>query len=1329
MRYNNIQKIVCLFMIYLVLSLTIFTANALAGFSYSITGERGIQGYRAKEDSLNFDIWAEANVSFLTRQGTEYPLFCENADNKVHCQFATMVELTDLNVIPLTLIHKRDPPVEYPVSVVVDSLEPTISYSLEKINNVLVMNYTIVDKAYQGNDNCSGIENIDISIDNKQYQEVITGNKCFFSGTIKHNLSDGFYGILTTTISTYDKVGNENTNTSEILLDTQGPIITDNYEIYSGNVLRDKFSRTADLPSQVVVYVEDENLAVSQVYGDLSGLNLNPANNYLNMNAICNKLNGNKTYKCVFNGISVRPRNDTLTIKVKATDTEGNINEKTLSKTITIVSDPGAPLFIGPEKKHCNDDLTNCYINNGRQTFILEINQGSDFNNTILNYGIADTKVPSLCKSVEDKWYCWANYEVKETEPFKVYIAYPSADYFGNQLSSLERTIYVDNVPPIIASNITPNMPGCLADGDELILSFKVNESDSDELIAYVNTTNITSSGIHYGECEREGNEWDCSITINGFITTYDKKMKKVIVEDLAGNKDQENYEFEVCIKNPNAMPNLISSIKQSNTPRVDRRTASFLPVKTYIPLKIDTKGNGKIISMNVDKCSALDDDGNELMSSENYFIGNNLVLSIGKSGAKLPLGSIDINCTISAKMRQGKNVFLNPEIETFIIEAETYNNPLGTLDDAINNKIKQQKAAIRDLNDEIDDRKAWDSFFGTLCRAVQVIVKINSILQTLKSALYAVCLVLGEPIGESIWTSVAPPLNAIDKVVQKFIWPTGIDIENWIGYIVKGTCQIYTCQFYKPTGLYSMVMDTVGLLEAGGMKNADESFTNDYAGHKMKHLDDETLMVDGVIYELESDEKGRQIWKAEDGSKIAYSNNGWDLIEGPITVSWEEEKRLNLFKSMYGEGQFDSTGTIYSTDAGYEVVNENGVWVKREIINPQTDTKTAVDPKTDPPKTDPAKTDPAKTDPKKTTSGNYYGISNADKKLMEKENSGLYKKINENIYSLSSEEEETLKTKYPNSYNKIYSSMGVRVSSTQLVQSSYKDVGTGQVYQAGQWPTSHHIFQESNGAYFMWVNKNKLYLYKRGGSYFTKNPDESTTKVIYDITGRSFGEDGDSPNSNIQTQPNTQTKSNDISIDMQDINSANQQFMQRNMKFYADLESNDWIVNPYRSVHYDALCNPAMLYNLQKERQIRCKYLSCLQKQAQGGTPTIACDMDYGIETCLYLDSAQWKMDQGIWPGIRGLFRSALSAAVGIGIQLLYSKVLCPKYLKNMADETNLVKGSNDVTCGLAGTLLQAKEIGSVFGGDIFKTLMDSSTPKDPSEIHDYCIGVDINE
>lgn len=107
-------------------------------------------------------------------------------------------------------------------------------------------------------------------------------------------------------------------------------------------------------------------------------------------------------------------------------------------------------------------------------------------------------------------------------------------------------------------------------------------------------------------------------------------------------------------------------------------------------------------------------------------------------------------------------------------------------------------------------------------------------------------------------------------------------------------------------------------------------------------------------------------------------------------------------------------------------------------------------------------------------------------------------------------------------------------------------------------------------------------------------------------------------------------------------------------------LNGHSWVIDPYKSIHYDGLCIPAYIYNLKKERQIDCMYLRCLEQQQGVLAPKIMCDGNYKVNKCLYLDSAEyvlggshvWKsFGKGLWDSFEN---TALSIAIGIGYRRL---------------------------------------------------------------------------
>jgi len=70
----------------------------------------------------------------------------------------------------------------------------------------------------------------------------------------------------------------------------------------------------------------------------------------------------------------------------------------------------------------------------------------------------------------------------------------------------------------------------------------------------------------------------------------------------------------------------------------------------------------------------------------------------------------------------------------------------------------------------------------------------------------------------------------------------------------------------------------------------------------------------------------------------------------------------------------------------------------------------------------------------------------------------------------------------------------------------------------------------------------------------------------------------------------------------------------------------------PYKSIHVAQVCQclPAISYNIQKEKQIKCIYKNCIEQNAELGLPLTECDKTLKQQQCLYVDSAAWKIAGG---------------------------------------------------------------------------------------------------
>lgn len=70
----------------------------------------------------------------------------------------------------------------------------------------------------------------------------------------------------------------------------------------------------------------------------------------------------------------------------------------------------------------------------------------------------------------------------------------------------------------------------------------------------------------------------------------------------------------------------------------------------------------------------------------------------------------------------------------------------------------------------------------------------------------------------------------------------------------------------------------------------------------------------------------------------------------------------------------------------------------------------------------------------------------------------------------------------------------------------------------------------------------------------------------------------------------------------------------------------------PYKSIHVAqaCLCPPAISYNLEKEKQIKCIYRNCIEQNAEYGFPLTECEKTLKQQQCLYVDGAAWKVSGG---------------------------------------------------------------------------------------------------
>jgi hypothetical protein len=173
---------------------------------------------------------------------------------------------------------------------------------------------------------------------------------------------------------------------------------------------------------------------------------------------------------------------------------------------------------------------------------------------------------------------------------------------------------------------------------------------------------------------------------------------------------------------------------------------------------------------------------------------------------------------------------------------------------------------------------------------------------------------------------------------------------------------------------------------------------------------------------------------------------------------------------------------------------------------------------------------------------------------------------------------------------------------------------------------------------------------------------------------------------------------------------------------------SSTWIVNPYRSSRLDTLCAPATLFNMQKEKEIKCMKIKCLESAKEAGIGKEVCDNLNNYRECLYLESAMVRVSNGdeLSTIINNLPSVFFSLAFNIGTSIAM-QAGCSEFYSAVRSGSSEIYGLPQIAaCGTAMTLFSAKTI--IEGYESTYSNVGSGLGTNP-DLGDNCKGIDFDD
>lgn len=826
----GVRKNAFQFLVLIIFLILITISIASAQTTVVITGENGVAGIRGTDDITQVTVKSDGPVSII--QGDkETEMSCtEKSAENFECEYTFSKAI--LQAKEHTLSFKQTLPAikKYNQKFIVDGEAPIIAqFEIKETPNKLDLTLIASDDAYPSATTCAGIKKIDITTESDVvYTEIIEeAGKCEYE---KIELIDPprIFGETTFTLTVEDQLGQTTTTTFGPLdLDFKGPEIKNEITITSGNKTLTKIAARATIvpKAEVHVYIEDDDLLL--VTGDVSSLSNDPRLKAIDSarTAECSKTEDN--YDCVFEHVNINPETVEVSIPIYAEDEKGHITTKNATITFEVQTQESEITFFGRLNKHCFEEF--CYYKEGLNELHLNIKtedveivpelitiSGSDLSTL-------DVFSPEVCNETDEHYDCIAQIPVDGThesgEEHNIVITSPSTDILGAPLTGITKTrakLDFDTPEKTPESDLNISV-SCPIAGEKAYLTINATDKTSPILRIKTTTERITIETHFEKDCQKQGNIFVCTLPLSGFVSYAENEKIIVVVEDLAGNNFETEFEINVCEAQTDSPPEMITKINPILDQKIDIRMLSFMSLKAYIPLEIDFKSpEVKIIDLDTDGCVKTKGIGGRPYFIDKY--GKNPVLAVPLSKGTYPDDKVNINCTIKVYQQRGTVRFTKPEEEILSVQVPTFNQPLGTITDGTQAKLDGILNEIQDLQTSIDSWHKYLDVIDMICTTTGTLTDLFSRISAIESVLYPIFIGLyaipqTKDTAKQTWDKTCKFFKKIDKW-RNGVWKTGkttgkapsagiqkLTLSATSFY--KVGCLIHNCGLCSPGGVY----------------------------------------------------------------------------------------------------------------------------------------------------------------------------------------------------------------------------------------------------------------------------------------------------------------------------------------------------------------------------------------------------------------------------------------------------------------------------------------------------------------------------------------------
>ena len=409
------------------------------------------------------------------------------------------------------------------------------------------------------------------------------------------------------------------------------------------------------------------------------------------------------------------------------------------------------------------------------------------------------------CHKTNNYWEC--TWKITATEPkgsYTISLLSSSEDDVGNSFAG-EYKQDVDVTDDDVEIQDIQYAPQNPTTDDEIAIMVSLLATISSPTVE-INAGKISTQQTPINAiCEKDGTALRCSARIKNLKATEGPQPVLISAKNKEGKQKSVAQSIEIFATEP-LVEDLFGFGNARLQPRngIDRKTATITEypiIATIFWAQKKTEKDLSIIAQSIN-CD------NKYLAETPQLTGEQstkptMFMKFSTDVSDIQDSAIRIPCTAQLTIKKGNTLYQKPQKIEFTLKIPLYNNPLGTIEEGVQNKINDIEAQIKHLDNAIQQWEKTNAALGKLVAFGQTIAQTDAMMATITTIMWgislviAVCNVCAGPVAASaFWARYCFP-SIKSYFATKFIWTPSI-----IPYApIKQAAFIYSCQLCRHSG------------------------------------------------------------------------------------------------------------------------------------------------------------------------------------------------------------------------------------------------------------------------------------------------------------------------------------------------------------------------------------------------------------------------------------------------------------------------------------------------------------------------------------------------